>query len=92
MSKETLVRAIKEKVEDITLQRAKDLVDCVLDTITEELENGEEVKLPGIGKLYIVQKEARKGRNPRTGEEIDIDAKNVVRFKVSSVLKKNINS
>ena len=92
MSKETLVRAIKEKVEDITLQRAKDLVDCFLETITEELENGEEVKLPGIGKLYVVQKEARKGRNPRTGEEIDIDAKNVVRFKASSVLKNTINS
>ncbi len=91
MSKEALVRSFKEKVEDITLQKAKEYVDLFLDTITEELENGEEVKLPKIGKLYVVQKEERQGRNPKTGEAITIAAKNVVRFKASSTLKTAVN-
>ena len=57
------------------------------DVITAELEEGGEVALPGLGKLQVKSREARTGRNPKTGEEIPITARRVVTFHASQKLK-----
>ena len=57
------------------------------DVITAELEEGGEVALPGLGKLQVKAREARAGRNPKTGEEISIPAKTVPHFVAAKVLK-----
>ena len=57
------------------------------DVITAELEEGGEVALPGLGKLQVKAREARVGRNPKTGEEISIPAKKVPHFGAAKALK-----
>ena len=57
------------------------------DVITAELEEGGEVALPGLGKLQVKSREARVGRNPKTGEEISIPTKKVPHFAAAKALK-----
>lgn len=92
MFKENLVRSMRDKEGVETLVAGHEFLNVLVDVMTDALVEGEEVKLNGFGRLYTVDKEARKGRNPKTGEEIDIEAKTVVRFKCSSILKELINS
>ncbi|BBE51794.1 DNA-binding protein HRm [Ferriphaselus amnicola] len=71
-------------------------VETVLDylgvVVQRALASGDEVTLPGIGKLHVERKEASKGRNPRTGESIDIPAKNVPKLSVAKALKDAVNA
>ena len=57
----------------------------------ERLADGENVKLSGFGNFAVADKAPRAGRNPQTGEELEISARRVVRFKVSQVLKDKVN-
>ena len=57
----------------------------------ETLVSGEDVKISGFGKLNIREKASRRGRNPQTGEEIEISSRRVLTFKSSQVLKKALN-
>jgi len=69
----------------------KKVVESVLKCTGEEaqaaLKNGDEVTLPGLGKLSVNKRAARTGRNPATGAEIDIPAKNVPKFSAAKSLK-----
>lgn len=71
----------------ITKKKALMCLDAIAGITEQKLRAGAEVTLPGIGKLVAVQREARVGRNPRTGEAAKIDAKKAVKFKVSASLK-----
>jgi DNA-binding protein HU-beta len=66
------------------------LVDAVLEIISEELEKGEEVRLFGFGNFVAQVKPARNGRNPHTGESIEIPEKRVVKFKPAKALKDRV--
>lgn len=70
---------------------SKTVIEAVLktagDVIHAELQQGGEVTLPGLGKLSVTDKAPRKGRNPSTGEEIDIPAKRVPKFSAAKALK-----
>jgi integration host factor subunit alpha len=66
-------------------------VEMVLGLIKENLERGEKVKIPGFGTFVVREKKARRGRNPQTGEEIEIPARRSLSFKPSVSLKKAIN-
>lgn len=70
----------------ITITRAMMCLDSISRITQQKLRTGAEVTLPGIGKLVAVQREARVGRNPRTGEAKAIPAKKAVKFKASAVL------
>lgn len=63
---------------------AKFFVEGLMDVIGAALLSGEDVSLPGVGKLKVSHRPARNGRNPKTGEAIVIPAKNVVKFRPSS--------
>ncbi len=69
-------------------------IDRVLDELRsathEELKSGEDIFLPGLGRFEAVDRSARKGRNPKTGEEIDIPAKRVPKFIPAKALKEAI--
>ena len=62
-----------------------------LETVAEVLAEGDSVELHGFGKFEVVERNARKGRNPKTGEEIDIPAKNAVKFTAFASLKDAVN-
>ena len=70
-----------------TKHEARKAVDAVLDTIYAALTAGNAVNLSGFGNFAINQKPARKGRNPKTGEELQISAKAVVAFKAQKSLR-----
>ena len=85
---------IVEKLHQQTGQAKKtcsDHVETVLELIKNTLETGEQVKIAGFGVFQVKQKEDRRGRNPQTGEAITIEARKVLTFKVSNVLKDAIN-
>ena len=72
-------------------KRAKDLVDSLFAIVKARLEKGETVLISGFGKFQVRFKWARKGRNPRTGEQIILDSRRVVKFHCSPKLKEKIN-
>lgn len=71
-------------------RESKDMVDAFFDLIVQSLIDGKDVKLSGFGNFHIRTKAPRPGRNPRTGEEIPIEARRVVTFHASSKLKEQI--
>ena len=91
MTKADIVENIYEKV-GISKKETAAVVQTIFDTIKETLEGEENVKVSGFGNFVIRKKRARRGRNPQTGEEIEISARKVITFKPSNVLKDLINS
>lgn len=75
----------------LTKKESAEIVECVFDIVKSTLESGEKIKLAGFGNFEVKQKAARRGRNPQTGEAIEITPRRVLTFKPSSVLKKSIN-
>lgn len=90
MTKADIVETIYEKV-GLSKRESARIVDMIFDIIKGELENGDNVKLSGFGSFAVRDKNARRGRNPQTGEEITISARRVLSFKPSNVLRKHIN-
>lgn len=86
MNKATLINFIAENA-DITKKDAKGMLDLVLEGIMNGIEQDRKVSLLGFGNFTLAERAARKGRNPLTGEELDIPAKVVVKFKPSANLK-----
>ena len=74
-----------------TKKEAQTTVDCIFSTIIEALEKKDTVTLVGFGTFKVDNRKARKGRNPQTGEEIQIKAKNVPKFVASQALKDAVN-
>jgi integration host factor subunit alpha len=71
-------------------KEAADLVDLVFKVIKDTLSKGEKVKISGFGNFSIRDKATRVGRNPQTGEAMDISARRVLTFKPSQVLKEDV--
>ena len=84
MNKADLINEVAKVVS--TKKEAKAAVDCIFDTITKTLKK-DTVTLVGFGTFKVNKRKARKGRNPATGEEIKIKAKNVPKFVAGKALK-----
>jgi DNA-binding protein HU-beta len=84
MTKSQFIAKFAEKAS-ITKKAAADLMDFIAQTAYKEAKNT--FTLPGLGKLVLVQRKARMGRNPATGETIKIKAKKVVKFRVAKAAK-----
>lgn len=85
---------IVEKIHTTTGLSKKDsaeMMESVFDIIKSTLESGETIKVSGFGSFVVNQKEARRGRNPQTGEAITIEARKVLTFKPSTILRQSIN-
>lgn len=86
-NKAELVSNVAATVTGLTKKNATEAVDAVFSSIQEFLANGEKVQLIGFGNFEVRQRAARKGRNPQTGEEINIPASKVPAFKPGKALK-----
>lgn len=86
MNKTDLVNAVAEKGE-LSKKDAAKAVDAVFDSVMDSLKDGEKVQIIGFGNFEVRDRSARKGRNPQTGEEIDIPASKVPAFKPGKALK-----
>jgi integration host factor subunit alpha len=90
MTKADIVEHIYERV-GFSKKESADLVETVFAVIKETLSSGQKVKISGFGNFVVREKNARKGRNPQTGEEILLQARRVLTFKPSLVLKNILN-
>ena len=90
MNKNDLVSSVSNATGLSKIDAAK-AVDGVIDSITESLSNGDEVRLVGFGTFSVSHRKATTGRNPRTGESIQIKATKVPKFKSGKALKTAVN-
>ena len=91
MNKNDLVESLAEEFE-VTKSYARDLVDSLFQKIIEAANKGEEVAIFGFGRFKVVERGARKGRNPRTGEAVKIAAKKVLKFEAAKAMKEGPNT
>ena len=90
MNKSELIDAVASGAE-LSKSEAARAVDCVIGAITQALKSGDQVTIVGFGTFLVRHREARAGRNPRTGETIQIKASNVPAFKAGKALKDSVN-
>lgn len=86
MNKATIAEKVHEMLGGTKVQAEK-AVDIVVDSIVEGLKSGEEVSLAGLGIFSTKMRAARQGRNPRTGESIQIQAMRIPKFRAAKALK-----
>ena len=89
LTKFDIVKSLNDKI-GLNKREAKELVDSFFENIKKLLSQGQEVKLSGFGNFQLKNKSSRPGRNPRTGENVEITARRVVTFKSGQKLKKSI--
>jgi integration host factor subunit alpha len=90
MTKAEIVERVAETTK-ITKKDAVDIVESVFELLKTTLEKGENIKVSGFGNFTVKSKADRRGRNPQTGEEITIEARRILTFKPSTLLKHAIN-
>lgn len=90
MNKSELIEAVAKTTKSTKVDAAK-AVDAVILHITASVKKGKKVTLPGFASFEKVKRKARKGRNPQTGKEIKIAAKNVVKIKAGKTLQDAVN-
>ncbi|MBI4238157.1 MAG: integration host factor subunit alpha [Deltaproteobacteria bacterium] len=90
MTKAEIIEQIYEKV-GFSKKESAEIVELVFDMMKETLERGEKIKISGFGNFLVRQKRSRVGRNPQTGDAIEISARRVLTFRPSQVLKQALN-
>ena len=90
MTKAALVEEVS-RVADLTKKHSEVIVDTVFQSIITALRRGEKIELRGFGSFRLRQREPRKGRNPKTGDRVDVPPKKVPYFKPGKELKELIN-
>lgn len=90
MNKKDLIASVASDVS-ISKSQAGKAVDSVFTSITKALKGGKGIQLIGFGSFSISKRKARVGRNPRTGQKIQIKAAKVAKFKAGKALKKAVN-
>ena len=90
MTKTDLIEGLSNKLGLVKID-AERVVDGVLDAITEALKQGDRVNISGFGTFAVSMRDARTGRNPKTGESIEISANRSAKFKPGKQLKESLN-
>ena len=91
LTKADLVQSVYQKHE-LTKAQAAEAVESFLQIAKSCLVEGEDLLISGFGKFNVKNKNARRGRNPQTGKELVLDARQVVTFKPSGILRERINN
>ena len=90
MNKTELVAAIAEQAE-LSKKDSEKALKAFIDVVTEELKKGEKIQLVGFGTFEVAERAAREGRNPLTGEKMQIKASKAPKFKAGKALKDAVN-
>jgi len=91
MNKTELVAAIAEKTQ-LTKKDSEMVLKAFIDVVSEELKKGEKIQLVGFGTFEVSDRAARIGKNPQTGNAIDIPASKAPKFKAGKALKETVNN
>ena len=90
LTKDHLVNSLYNSL-DIPKSKSASIIETLLQKIKKTLENKEDVLISGFGKFCVKEKKDRRGRNPSTGEDLTLEARRVVVFKCSGVLREKVN-
>ena len=90
MTKIDIVQNVYEKI-GLSKNESVQIVESFFDIIKDALVAGENVKISGFGNFTVKEKKSRRGRNPQTGEEMEISARKVLVFKSSNILRDSLN-
>lgn len=91
MTKSELIEKVSGKVKNFTKRDVEIIVDTIFENMTGSLAKGEKIEIRGFGSFKVKEHKARKGRNPKTGESINISTKKTPFFKVGKELKERVN-
>jgi len=90
LTKAEMIKSIQNQF-GLSQNKSTDIFESFLEIIKASLENGEDVMISGFGKFCVNKKNERKGRNPKTGENIILEPRRVVTFRCSRKLKDSVN-
>lgn len=91
MTKSELIQKLAEKNPHLYMRDVEKIVDTIFDEITGALARGDRVELRGFGAFSVKERDARIGRNPRTGESVHVEAKRLPFFKTGKALRERLN-
>ncbi len=91
MIKSELIQRISQKNPHLYHRDVERIINTVFDKIVEALGNGDRVELRGFGAFSVKERQSREGRNPRTGEAVQVEAKRVPFFKTGKELRERLN-
>ncbi len=91
MTKSELIQKLAERNPHLFLRDIEKIVETVFNEISDALANGDRVELRGFGAFSIKHRDARTGRNPRTGETVNVEAKRLPFFKTGKALREKLN-
>ena len=91
MIRSELIQTIADQNPHLFQRDVERIVNTIFEGITDAMARGERVELRGFGAFSIKKRDARVGRNPRTGEAVDVDAKSVPFFKTGKLLRDRLN-
>ncbi len=91
MIRSEMVQKLCEDFPDLTQREVEGVVSAIFDSITDQLAQGGRVELRGFGAFSAREREARTGRNPRTGEAVEVSAKRVPYFKPGKEMRERLN-
>jgi len=92
MIKSELIQVIASKQSNLSKEDVEATVNCILNSMNEELGRGGRIEIRGFGTFSVRQHNAKMGRNPRTGETVSIPRKNSVHFKPGTELRERVNA
>jgi integration host factor subunit alpha len=90
LTKDNLIQSLYDQA-GFSKQKARTTIETVFELVKKELESGDDVLVSGFGKFIVRKKEARRGRNPQTGQDLTLDPRRVITFKCSAVMRDRIN-
>ncbi|NOZ68631.1 MAG: integration host factor subunit beta [Deferribacteres bacterium] len=91
MTKSVLIEKIAEKVDGLSKKQTEVIIETIFESIKEALAKGGKVEIRGFGNFRLRSRKARKARNPKTGESVDVPPKKVPYFKVGKELREMVN-
>jgi integration host factor subunit beta len=91
MTKSVLIEKVAEKVEGLSKKQVEVIVETIFDSIKDSLAKGGKVEIRGFGNFRLRSRNARKARNPKTGESVEVPPKKVPYFKVGKELREMVN-
>ncbi len=91
MTKSVLIEKIAEKIDGLSKKQTEVIIETIFESIKEALAKGGKVEIRGFGNFRLRSRKARKARNPKTGESVDVPPKKVPYFKVGKELREMVN-
>jgi integration host factor subunit alpha len=90
LTKANIIECIRNDL-GFSRKKSADVLETFLEIIKRNMENGDDILISGFGKFCVIEKGARRGRNPATGDDMMLEKRKVITFKCSQVLRKRMN-